>query len=73
MVTLLFEPSDRFSRGSASRRELLGEAVDRRVGGKNPSGMFDGWNDADKAMQYWAKRLVYVLCRERGSGGCVEP
>ncbi|MDA8164242.1 MAG: DUF3313 domain-containing protein [Desulfobacteraceae bacterium] len=57
----------------AATGELLGEAVDRRVGGKNPSGMFDAWNDANQAMQYWAKQLAYVLCRERGSGGCVKP
>ena len=57
----------------ATTGELLGEAVDRRVGGKDPSGMFDSWNDADKAMQYWAKRLAYVLCTERGGTGCVKP
>jgi hypothetical protein len=53
--------------------QVLGEAVDRRVGGKDPAGMFNAWNDADQAMQYWAKRVAYVLCKERGEDGCVKP
>jgi hypothetical protein len=57
----------------AATGQVLAEAVDRRVGGTDPSGMFDSWNDADKAMQYWAKRVAYVLCEERGGTGCTKP
>jgi hypothetical protein len=57
----------------ASTGELLGAAVDRRVGRKGVEGIFDTWDDADAAMQYWAKRLGYVLCLERGGIGCEKP
>ncbi|RJP66347.1 MAG: DUF3313 domain-containing protein [Candidatus Abyssobacteria bacterium SURF_17] len=57
----------------ASTGELLGAAVDRRVGGKNPDGIIDTWDGADSAMEYWAKRLRYVLCLERGGIECVKP
>lgn len=53
--------------------ELLGAGLDRRVGGKNIEGVFDTWNHADAALQYWAKRLRYVLCTGRGSAGCIKP
>jgi hypothetical protein len=53
--------------------ELLGAAVDRRVGGKDPGGMFDSWHNADAAMKYWAKRVRFVLCTERGRANCVKP
>jgi hypothetical protein len=57
----------------AATGQVVAEAVDRRVGGKDPSGMFNEWNDADKAMEYWARRAAYVLCTERGGEGCVKP
>jgi hypothetical protein len=53
--------------------ELLGAAVDRRVGGKHPEGMIDTWNNADAAMRYWAKRIRYFLCTESRGTGCIEP
>ena len=53
--------------------ELLGAAVDRRVGGKNPEGITDEWSNADSAMEFWAKRLRYALCIERGGIDCVAP
>jgi hypothetical protein len=57
----------------AQTGDLLAAAVDRRVGGKNPAGMFNTWADANDAMEYWAKRLGYVLCNERGGNECVKP
>jgi hypothetical protein len=57
----------------ASTGELLGAAVDRRVGGKNPDGIIDSWDGADSAMEYWAKRLRYVLCEERSGIACETP
>ena len=53
--------------------ELLGAAIDRRVGGKDVGGMFDSWYNADAALKYWAKRARFVLCTERGGANCVKP
>lgn len=53
--------------------ELLGAAIDRRVGGKDVGGMFDSWHNADAALKYWAKRVRFVLCTERGAANCVKP
>jgi len=52
---------------------LLGAAIDRRVGGKDPKGIIDTWYNADQALQYWAKRVRYVMCTERGGANCVMP
>jgi len=52
---------------------LLGAALDRRVGGKAPQGITDTWYNADEALKYWAKRVRYVMCNERGGTDCVKP
>lgn len=57
----------------AGTGELLGAAVDRRVGGKSFSGMMDTWDDANQAMRYWAKRVRYVNCLGSGRSNCVKP
>jgi hypothetical protein len=57
----------------ASTGEILGAALDRRVGGKDPKGMVDRWYNADEALKYWAKRLSYVLCNMRAGSNCVSP
>ncbi|NJD62495.1 MAG: DUF3313 domain-containing protein [Deltaproteobacteria bacterium] len=66
-ITVEFKISD------AMTGELLGAAIDRRVGGKDPGGMFDSWYNADAAMKYWAKRTRFVLCTEGGRKDCVKP
>jgi hypothetical protein len=53
--------------------ELLGAALDHRVGGKSPQGIIDTWYNADEALKYWAKRTRYVLCTDRGASNCVKP
>jgi hypothetical protein len=53
--------------------QLLAAALDRRVGGKAAQGILDTWYNADQALQYWAKRLSYVLCTSRGGAGCGQP
>jgi hypothetical protein len=53
--------------------ELMGAALDRRVGGHNISTLWSSWNDADKALQYWSKQVVYALCGLRGGTNCVKP
>jgi len=62
-----------FKLTDAMTGELLGAAIDRRVGGKDVGGMFDSWYNADAALKYWAKRVRYVLCTERGAANCLKP
>ena len=57
----------------ATTGELLGAALDRRVGGKNVQGAFDSWDGANSALKYWATRIRYVLCTRRGNGNCEKP
>ncbi len=57
----------------ADTGELLGAALDRRVGGKEISELWSRWHNADDALQYWAKRLAFVLCEGRGDANCVKP
>jgi hypothetical protein len=57
----------------ASTGELLGAALDRRVGGKELSKLWSGWHNADAGLQYWAKRLSFILCDMRGGANCVKP
>jgi hypothetical protein len=66
-ITAEFKISD------AVTGELLGAAIDRRVGGKDVSGMYDSWHNADAALKYWAKRMRFVLCTESGRKDCVKP
>ena len=57
----------------AGTGELLGAALDRRVGGKELSKLWSGWHNADDALQYWAKKLSFALCDMRGGANCVKP
>ncbi len=57
----------------AATGETLFEGVDSRVGTKNPSAVWSKWEDVDTALAYWADRLGYRLCEERGATGCVAP
>ncbi len=57
----------------ADTGKILMEAVDRRGGTKDLSGMTNEWNDVEKAYDYWADALRYRLCLLRGGTECVEP
>jgi hypothetical protein len=57
----------------ATTNTILFEAVDSRVGTKNPTGVWDKWEDVDAALAYWADRTAYRLCVARGATGCVAP
>ena len=57
----------------ATTNAILFEAVDSRVGTKNPSAVWDKWEDVDTALAYWADRTGYRLCTARGGTGCVAP
>ena len=53
--------------------DLLGAALDRRVGGKDITKLWSSWNNADKALKYWAQRMGYVVCTEKKMQACVKP
>lgn len=53
--------------------EVLGAALDRRVGGKGMGGLFESWNDANAGMEYWAKRARFALCDARKGTNCEKP
>ncbi|MEF2230475.1 MAG: DUF3313 domain-containing protein [Pseudodesulfovibrio sp.] len=55
----------------AATGELMGAMVDRRVGGEHVSS--DTWADADAGLQWWAKRMRYILCMARSPVGCEKP
>jgi hypothetical protein len=57
----------------ATTGELLGAALDRRVGGKAAKGIIDTWYNADQALDYWARQTRFNLCNERGGSDCVKP
>lgn len=57
----------------AATGEVMAAAVDRRVGGKGMGGLFDSWNDANAGMEYWAKKVRFALCTERGASNCEKP
>jgi len=66
-ITAEFKVSD------AMTGELLGAAIDRRVGGKSVEGMYDSWSNADDALKFWGKQVHYIFCTERGGKNCVKP
>ncbi len=53
--------------------KILLEAVDRRGGTKDLSGMTNEWNDVERAYDYWAAALRYRLCVLRSGSDCLEP
>ncbi|HTP66687.1 MAG TPA: DUF3313 domain-containing protein [Geobacteraceae bacterium] len=53
--------------------DLLGAALDRRVGGKTLTKLWSSWYNADEALKYWAQRFAFVLCENRGGMNCVKP
>jgi len=57
----------------ASTGELLGAALDRRVGGKELTKLWSSWNNANDALQYWAKQLRWALCDMSGRANCEKP
>ena len=66
-ITVEFKVTD------AMTGELLGPAVDRRVGGKSVEGMYDSWSNADDGLKFWSKQVHYIFCTERGGTNCVQP
>ena len=67
------EISGEFRVADANTGELLGAAVDRRVGGKELKGIWDTWYNADDALKFWARGASYALCKSRGGSSCIKP
>jgi hypothetical protein len=55
----------------ATSGELLGAAVDARVGGKAIKD-FGDWTDVRAASDVWANNLAFRLCKLRGDEGCED-
>lgn len=53
--------------------EIMGAALDRRVGGKDLGGAFDSWDDVNSAFVFWSQLTRFRLCKLRDDAGCVEP
>ena len=53
--------------------ELLTAAVDRRGGTKSLSGVTNSWNDVEESFRFWAEKVRWRLCQQRGGDKCVEP
>jgi hypothetical protein len=67
------EISGEFRITDATTGELLGAALDRRVGGKAAQGIWDTWYNADEALKYWAKKGRFLLCKKRDGKDCEQP
>jgi hypothetical protein len=52
--------------------ELLGAAVDKRVGGKTIKNM-DSWLDVKNAIDYWVEAFAYNACTLREGTDCKAP
>jgi hypothetical protein len=57
----------------AESGDLLGAALDRRVGGKNITKLWSSWYNADEALKFWAQKVRFVLCDTRGGTACIKP
>jgi hypothetical protein len=54
--------------------EVLAASADRRVGSKHlDSSSFDSWDDVNKGLEYWAEKIRFRLCEQRGGDNCVKP
>jgi hypothetical protein len=51
--------------------DLLGAAVDRRVGGGKEK--LSSWVQVEDALTYWAKNSRYRFCQARGGKDCEKP
>lgn len=54
--------------------ELLGEGVDRRVGGNQIGKQtLTSWGDVQNILLYWSDAAVYWLCVDRAAADCQKP
>ncbi|TFG65240.1 MAG: DUF3313 domain-containing protein [Nitrospirales bacterium] len=53
--------------------ELLAAAIDRRAGGKKLGKGTGNWRDVENIFDYWAAKLRWRLCEQRGRKDCQAP
>jgi hypothetical protein len=54
--------------------EVLAASTDRRVGNKRLDvDSFNSWDDVHKGLDYWAEKVRFRLCEQRGGSNCVMP
>jgi hypothetical protein len=53
--------------------KLLGAGIDRRAGGKTLTKGFGYWADVENILDYWAAKLRWRLCKQRGGTDCQSP
>ena len=55
----------------AETGEVLGASADRRVGKRHlDSHSLDSWDDVHQALKYWAQKVRWRFCKERGEANC---
>lgn len=57
----------------AQNGAILGEAVDRRVGGQMIKTSLSRWVDVNNILAQWSKLFRFRLCRLRGQADCEKP
>jgi hypothetical protein len=67
------EISAEFKITDAMTGQLIGAALDRRVGGKKFTELWSSWYNANEALKYWAQQTRFALCTQTGRADCVKP
>lgn len=53
--------------------ELLGAGIDQRAGGKKLGKGTGFWRDVENVFDYWAAKIRWRLCKQRGGKDCQAP
>ena len=53
--------------------ELLAAGIDRRAGGKRLGKGAGYWRDVENVLDYWAAKIRWRLCTQRGGKDCQSP
>ncbi|MFA9561971.1 MAG: DUF3313 domain-containing protein [Nitrospirota bacterium] len=53
--------------------ELLGAGIDQRAGGRKLGKGIGFWRDVENVFDYWAAKIRWRLCKQRGGKDCQAP
>jgi len=53
--------------------ELLGAGIDQRAGGRKLGKGTGFWRDVENVFDYWAAKIRWRLCKQRGGNDCQAP
>ena len=53
--------------------ELLGAGIDQRAGGRKLGKGVGFWRDVENVFDYWAAKIRWRLCKQRGGKDCQAP